>query len=146
MTAVHAPDLEGVDHVHVFVRDRAAAVQWYASVLGFEPVESLRSWATRDGPLTIGSRSGAIHLALFEGGTAGSATTIALAATASQFLAWRAHLGHTLGQPLAPVDHTLAWSLYFTDPDGNPFEITTYDHAQVASQLGPPAGRGGDRS
>ncbi|XWN29918.1 MAG: hypothetical protein ROR55_20830 [Devosia sp.] len=31
------------------------------------------------------------------------------------------------------VDHQLAWSVYFADPDGNPIEITTYDYAHVAS-------------
>jgi catechol-2,3-dioxygenase len=40
-----------------------------------------------------------------------------------------------LGGPVKPVDHGLAWSLYFADPDGNPYEITTYDHAAVAELL-----------
>ena len=25
-----------------------------------------------------------------------------------------------------PIDHDTAWSIYFSDPDGNPLEITTY--------------------
>ena len=30
------------------------------------------------------------------------------------------------------ADHTLAWSIYFSDPFGNYHEITTYEHALVA--------------
>jgi hypothetical protein len=33
------------------------------------------------------------------------------------------------------VDHQLAWSIYFLDPDGNRFELTTYDYEAVAEQL-----------
>jgi hypothetical protein len=29
----------------------------------------------------------------------------------------------------------VSWSLYFSDPDGNPFEITSYEHAALAPQL-----------
>jgi catechol-2,3-dioxygenase len=28
----------------------------------------------------------------------------------------------------------VSWSIYFEDPDGNPFEITTYDHAALAAE------------
>ena len=34
-------------------------------------------------------------------------------------------------------DHGLSWSLYFADPDGNPWEITSYQHAVVATLLKP---------
>ncbi len=34
------------------------------------------------------------------------------------------------------VDHDLSWSIYFVDPDGNRFEVTTYDYDEVAIQLG----------
>ena len=46
----------------------------------------------------------------------------------AQFLIWRSHLAEALKQPMHPVDHQVAWSLYFSDPDGNPFEITCYDY------------------
>ena len=36
-----------------------------------------------------------------------------------------------------PEDHGLAWSLYFADPDGNPWEITCWQHAVVATMLQP---------
>jgi catechol 2,3-dioxygenase-like lactoylglutathione lyase family enzyme len=33
------------------------------------------------------------------------------------------------------VDHGLAWSIYFRDPDGNRIELTTYDHDAVSRAL-----------
>jgi hypothetical protein len=30
-------------------------------------------------------------------------------------------------------DHGNSWPAYFCDPDGNSYEITTYDYAEVAS-------------
>lgn len=33
------------------------------------------------------------------------------------------------------VDHDVAWSLYFADSDGNPFEITSYEYDAVAAAL-----------
>ena len=61
-----APTLERVDHIHVFVSDRAASEQWYAKVMGFRRVKDLEFWAADGGPLTIANPSGTIHLALFE--------------------------------------------------------------------------------
>lgn len=129
-----APTLERVDHIHVFVSDRAAAEQWYASVMGFTRVNNLEFWAPDGGPLTIGNQSGTIHLALFERPAEKCRSTIALAVDASQFVAWHAHLTNVLAKSVEPVDHQVSWSLYFTDPDGNPFEITSYDYATLASK------------
>lgn len=130
-----APGVEGVDHIHVHVHDRNASVQWYADVLGFLPVESLRAWATPGGPLTLADASARVHLALFEGRSAGTHTTIAIAVTPAQFMAWRDQLAKVFPQPPRLVDHALAWSLYFSDPDGNPFELTCHAHAQLAAML-----------
>lgn len=33
------------------------------------------------------------------------------------------------------VDHDKAYSIYFCDPYGNRFEITTYDHEQIISEF-----------
>lgn len=129
-----APTLERVDHIHVFVSDRAAAEQWYARVMGFTRIDDLEFWAPDGGPLTIGNQSGTIHLALFERPAEKCRSTIALAADAPQFVAWRAHLTTVLARPVELVDHRVSWSLYFTDPDGNPFEITSYDYAALASK------------
>ena len=130
-----APTLERVDHVHVFVSDRAASEQWYAKVMGLRRVKELEFWAADGGPLTIANPSGTIHLALFERPADRCRSTIALVADAAQCAEWRAHLSESLARPIDPVDHQLSWSLYFSDPDGNPFEITSYDYAALASKL-----------
>ena len=136
MTSSVPPDLDRVDHVHVHVADRAAALPWYASVLGLAPIPELAFWAADGGPLTVANRSGTIHLALFDGGTGKCRSTIAFGAGAAEFLAWRTHLEAVLGQPVAAVDHRVSWSMYFADPDANPFEITSDQYAALAPQLG----------
>lgn len=35
---------------------------------------------------------------------------------------------------MKPVDHEVSWSIYFKDPDGNPFEDTTYDYEAFANE------------
>ena len=139
MTSAAAPTLDRVDRVdrvHVHVADRAAALPWYASVLGFAAVPELAFWAADGGPLTVSNPSGTIHLALFERGAQTYRSTIALAANATQFLAWRAHLEAVLGRAVAAVDHQVSWSMYFADPDANPFEITSGEYAVLAALFG----------
>jgi catechol 2,3-dioxygenase-like lactoylglutathione lyase family enzyme len=125
------PTIQGIDHLHLFVADRAAAQRWYAEVLGFEPVAELAHWAAGGGPLTLADAGGTVHLALFERPPQPCRSTIAFGVTAAQFAAWQKHLAACLPQPPQGVDHGAAWSLYFSDPDGNPYEITTYEHAQI---------------
>lgn len=45
------------------------------------------------------------------------------------------HLAKALGRPPELEDHQITWSMYFSDPDGNPFEITSYDHAALEPTL-----------
>jgi len=125
------PTLAGFDHVHVLVRDRAAAVRWYLDVMGLTPVPELAVWQADGGPLTLADASGRVHIALFEREpVAGrSLSVVALATDAAGFAQWREHLTRTLPQPPSFVDHDLSLSLYFRDPDGNPYEITTYEVA-----------------
>lgn len=129
------PELNGVDHIHVSVRDRAAAARWYRDVLGFETVEALLPWAGKTGPLTIENREGSVHLALFERAEPTLTSALAMRTSGSGFLAWKAQL-EDRGLELRITDHDLAWSLYFSDPDGNAHEITTYDHAWVRERIG----------
>jgi catechol 2,3-dioxygenase-like lactoylglutathione lyase family enzyme len=121
-----APPIQRIDHIHVFVSDRAAARRWYADVLGFAVVPELEHWASDGGPLTIADATGAVHLALFERPARPHRSTIALGVSREAFLAWEQHLGTSLGQAPDRVDHGAAWSVYFSDPDGNPYEITCY--------------------
>jgi catechol-2,3-dioxygenase len=129
------PRLRGIDHLHVHVSARAAAERWYARVLGLARVPELAHWAEDGGPLTLADRSGSVHLALFERPAQGRHATLALTVDAAAFLAWRAHLARELPAPPTLEDHGLSWSLYFDDPDGNPYEITSYEHAALAREL-----------
>jgi len=129
------PALQRLDHVHVFVRDRPAAELWYAQALGFRRIAELEFWAVDGGPLTLADPSSSIHLALFEGPALACRSTLAFAVGPADFLAWRSHLFAVLGSPVQAEDHEVSWSLYFDDPDGNPYEITCYDHAVLAPEL-----------
>lgn len=122
-----APALINIDHVHIFVADRAAAEAWYARVLGFQRVVAYEGWAADGGPLTVADTTGAIHLALFERAPEKNRATVAFGASAALFVAWREHLLATLAGAVSFEDHGLSLSMYFRDPDGNPFEITTYE-------------------
>ena|SRR5688572_18294449 len=123
------PEIEAFDHIHVYVADRAAAERWYRQVLGFARTPELAVWATGGGPLTLQNGSGSVHLALFERAREKNRATIALRVNSAQFAQWLAHLRHELDGEVTVQDHELSVSLYFSDPDGNPYEITTYDHA-----------------
>jgi len=125
--------LNGIDHVHVYVTDREAAVAWYRKILGFEPLEKFSSWATETGPLTLEDPSGTVHLALFESDKSAT-STIAFGASGEEFLAWKSYLEAQLPE-LRMADHKLAWSMYFHDPFGNYHEITTYEHELVRAAL-----------
>lgn len=123
-----APPIAGFDHFHVHVRDRAAAVAWYARVFGLRPVAALSHWALDGGPLTLADDDATVHLALFERGPVGPHhATLALRTDAPSFKAWRTHLAAELPQAPSYEDHGQSVSVYFRDPDGNPYEITSWD-------------------
>ncbi len=124
------PTLNGIDHVHVYVANWGEAEKWYESVLGFKRVEKFMVWAVKNGPLTLENPVGNVHLALFEREDHPDTSAIAFGATGEEFLSWKSHL-EDQGLKLRITDHTLAYSLYFSDPWGNLHEITTYDHEYV---------------
>jgi catechol 2,3-dioxygenase-like lactoylglutathione lyase family enzyme len=134
----------GLDHVHVFVRDRAAAARWYSSVLGFRRDPRFASWAREiGGPLTLTAADDATHIALFEDAErAGKATTVALRVDGESFAAFEKRspklpLFDRRRRPSSPrlQDHHLSLSLYFNDGDGNPIELTTYEVARARAKL-----------
>ncbi|MEP6505711.1 MAG: VOC family protein [Betaproteobacteria bacterium] len=130
------PIFDRIDHIHIYAAQRNKAEQWYADVMGFSRVAALESWAA-DGPLTLQNSSGTVHIALFEAPAQPNRATIALSVGAEEFVAWRQHLVAKLQRPVEAEDHQLSWSLYFADPDGNPWEITSYQHAVIATLLKP---------
>ena len=135
MSTSSAPPIRSIDHIHVFVADRQAAERWYEEVLGFTKVNEYEFWAAGGGPLTIQNREGTVHIALFERPAQNCRSTIALGVSATEFLAWRNHLIHVLAQAPTVEDHDLSVSLYFRDPDGNPYEITTYEYLAAKAGL-----------
>ena len=137
--------VDGLDHVHVAVRDRQAAAEWYARVLGLVPAPDHAAWAENpQGPLFLATPGGAHCLALFQRepepdrSSAGD-HTVAFRAGAAAFARFRDRLGalglrDRTGAPVGPgdvVDHGGAFSLYFCDPDGNRIELTTYGPVAV---------------
>lgn len=126
-----SPRLDAFDHVHVFVADRAAAVGWYRQVLGLEPLAGLAHWAANGGPLTLGNPGGDIHIALFERDVRPCRSTVALRVAGAEYPRWKQHLQQRLSGAVTEEDHGDSRSLYFSDPDGNPYEITTYDVAEL---------------
>lgn len=133
--------LERLDHIHIHVADRPAAERWYHQVLGLERHPRLEVWAVPHGPLMLRNTTGTIQLALFKRPPEPNRATVAFGVEGPAFLAWCQHLTEKLKTATVPVDHGLAWSIYFADPDGNPFEITTYDYAHVAGSRGPQEGQ-----
>ncbi len=128
------PELNGFDHIHVYVADRVRSEEWYSEVLGLKRAEALMSWAVNGGPLTLENPEGSIHLALFERAEPPLSTAVAFGASGEDFLAWKARL-ESKGLQLRIADHRLSYSLYFHDPDRNMHEITTYDHDLVRAHL-----------
>jgi adenosine deaminase len=97
-------------------------------VLGLHRLEALAHWATPQGPLTLGDPAQQLHIALFQRNECANHNTIALRVSAKGFQAWQNHLDEVLTAKAQLVNHGGdAASLYFDDPDGNPYEITCYE-------------------
>lgn len=136
--------VDQIDHLHVFVPDQYEAAAWYKEILGLEILPEYEDWATEGGPLTISSDGGNTGLALFQresGG--GSNSTVAFRASGEGFLEFLARLeDHEVRDSSGKrvtikdvVDHDKAFSIYFCDPYGSPYELTTYDYQRVGDRL-----------
>ncbi|HXO19649.1 MAG TPA: VOC family protein [Thermoanaerobaculia bacterium] len=131
-----------IDHVEVLVSDLEAAARWYREVLG---LVEIRRWDPE--PVMIGASgtTGGSMLALFLADPvaavdglpdASDAPVAILPAHRWQRVAWQTdEAGFAAAQERlrslgirfrGPVDHDVARSIYFADPDGNPLEITYY--------------------
>lgn len=115
-----------IDHVEVFVSDIAASAEWYGKVLGLK--EILR-WEPEPVMIGIGNNK----LALFKANAPRSDAKeqahwhrVAWHTDTAGFAEAQQHL-KSLGILFrGPIDHGVAESIYFVDPDGNPLEITYY--------------------
>jgi catechol 2,3-dioxygenase len=121
-----------IDHIHIYVSDKALAVKWYQQHLGFHVVTELAIWDTKHGPLTLANATETVHLALFEVADFHPIKVIAFATTGEGLLAWHQYL-RDQNLLKRSVDHQLSWSLYFDDPFGHNHEITTHDVDVVRS-------------
>jgi catechol 2,3-dioxygenase-like lactoylglutathione lyase family enzyme len=136
--------VEQIDHIHVYVSDQREAAKWYEEILGLEILPDYEDWAAGGGPLTISSDGGGTSLALFpkRDGQTGRAT-IAFRVGGEGFLAFLERLEEIevndgSGARLTKadvIDHDKSFSVYFCDPDRNPYELTTYDYETVARSL-----------
>jgi catechol 2,3-dioxygenase-like lactoylglutathione lyase family enzyme len=132
-----------LDHVELFVPDRGVAAEWYARILGCQPVRGTEQWAADSGgPLMISPDGGQTKLALFAGEPQGNRPTagfhrVAFRVSAAEWLAFTDRLRELQAQEggAAPrvMDHGKAWSVYFTDPYGHHLEVTTYEAEAVRS-------------
>lgn len=137
-----------IDHVELYVPDQREAAAWYRQVFGLEVLHDYEHWAA-NGPLMISADGGATKLALFQGDPPGFTRhrgfqRVAFNVDGPGFLQFLQRLDrspvfdhdgrqvHTLDA----VDHDLSFSVYFCDPYGNRYEITTYDYEQVKKALG----------
>lgn len=140
-----------IDHVELFVPDQYLAAAWYRRYLGLEILKEHEHWAVDSGPLMISSDNGRTMLALFQGEprlerpTAGH-HRVAFRVDGPGFLHFLARLAEwpvyaragNEGPAVSPqdvVDHQHAWSIYFCDPYGHRYEITTYDYEYVFRSL-----------
>lgn len=137
--------IDQIDHVELKVPEPYEAAKWYDRILGFRIVPEFEYWAD-GGPLMLQSAQGETKLALFQGEPPERVTgfqTVAFRVDGAGFLAFLDRLqDHPIhdgeGRRKTPgdaVDHDGAYSIYFVDPWGYPYEVTTYDVDIVTDRL-----------
>jgi len=138
-----------LDHVELSVPDRYEAARWYQRVLGLEILREYEQWAADPrGPLMISSDGGNTKLALFEGSPPGSTPAsgfrlVAFRVSATGFIRFLERLvdlqltDHCDQRVTVDsvVDHAKAYSVYFSDPYGHRFEVTTYEYEASRAAL-----------
>ena len=137
-----------LDHVHIRVPNRAAAAQWYAKHLGFEPVQRFEFWANgfEGGPLQISADGGQTMLALFEASDGHpmipQKTGVAFRLDAPAFVSFARSLPGDIvspsGRPLEIndiVDFDICWAYNLADPWGNEYELNCYDYEHIKTEL-----------
>jgi catechol-2,3-dioxygenase len=143
--------VQGLDHVHVHVADRERSAAWFERVLGLRRDPDLSDWAADpNGPLFLSTGEGRHCLALVQGHTEHNRLgdhTVAFDVCADDFIHFVDQLDDLQltdrdGSKVTRNDvddHTLSWSLYFLDPDGNRFELTSYEYEEIYARISKPA-------
>ena len=118
--------VQQVDHVEVMVTNMDASVRWYEEVLGLKVTHR---WE----PEPVFLEANGTALALFQAGLGerdkGEGAHWHRVAWRTDEAGFTAAQDHLRGKGIhfrGPVDHDISWSIYFSDPDGNPLEITYY--------------------
>ena len=121
------PKLQHIDHIHVFVPKRQEALDWYSNILGLKPLEEIIV-LPESGPLMIRNNEGNINIALFKGTPKDNKAVIAFKVSGEEFINCHNKINDSLTKNVEIVDHDIQFSIYFEDPYGNPYEITSYDY------------------
>ena len=124
--------LQNIDHIHVFVSDRHKALDWYNNIFGLKPSEEMVV-LPESGPLMIRNNEGKINIALFKGEPKDNHAVIAFKVSGEEFITCHKTINYSLIEDLEVVDHDIQFSIYFEDPFGNPYEITSYDYDMLAN-------------
>jgi len=137
-----------IDHVHIYVASRYKAAEWYEKIFGLHIIKEFEFWATEGGPLMISADEGNTKLALFEDSSQinqskNKDNTVAFRTDGPGFLSFLRRLNthkvfNEKNERITSrnvVDHDNAFSIYFCDPYGNQFEVTTYDHEQISNDI-----------
>ena len=119
--------LQNIDHIHVFVSDRQKALEWYNNILGLKPSEEVPV-LPEFGPLMIRNNEESINIALFKGMPKNNRAVIAFKVSGEEFINCHNKINDLLTKNIEIVDHDIQFSIYFEDPFGNPYEITSYDY------------------
>lgn len=119
---------EGIDHVALTVSDLSASVEWYGRILGLT-----RRYEVWDVPAMMGAGTTAVALFAGAGPEPQETTSPDLGFRHLAFRVTRANFELTKSLlesetiPYRGADHGISHSIYFSDPDGNELEITTYE-------------------
>ena len=126
------PKLQNIDHIHIFVSNRQEALDWYNNILGLKPSEK-KIVLPKSGPLMIRNDEETINIALFKGKPKDNRSVIAFKVTGEEFINCHDTINQAITNNIELVDHSSQFSIYFDDPDGNPYEITSYDYEMLST-------------
>ena len=122
--------LQSIDHIHVFVSNGQKALDWYKNILGLMPADGTID-LPESGPLIIKNNEGNINIALFKGKPTDNHAVIAFKVSGEEFINYQKTINYLLTVDLEVVDHDSQFSIYFEDPFGNPYEITSYELSEI---------------
>lgn len=137
-----------VDHIHLYVSDQKDGAVWLERVLGMKEMKDFNEWENGYGPLMMKIEGCDTKIALFKGeplhnNSVLQQTAIAFGTDGECFLKYIRTIrdlefydqNKRKLVAINVVDHNFAFSIYFNDPWGNGYEITTYDHDYVKEHL-----------